>query len=381
MPDPPPVWYLQAGISDAAGNFSPRTQASAVLVMAAPLRADGSPGHPEQLLLTVQHAIRSQSDPKGGKYEGPFWTAYRAWPAGSHYLNKYSHPLELHPVLVPDANAVFTHATDLVFLKFTRGQNGHHAASLLKDEEIEEGMKKLTVLGYDSGEDLHQANEDEVIPAPHSGWTYHNYLINKDSGVLADGGSNPQPGASGGAVMSEDRVAGLYRGAFPGLGQHVFMPLPVIRKWCELRGYLLLNHPGRKKRIKLPFLPFVGLALLPLVIWAAFAFWPATYHFKGRVMTLPPGAAFRDAVPVAGARVTPVYERAEQPHLAVYTNERGEFDIRTREEKYSAGYTYLTVRKDGFVEPPAPRQEDTWHAVEDPGEGRKFFIKPAPPQP
>jgi hypothetical protein len=229
--------------------------------MAAPVRADGSQGHPEQLLLTVQHAIRSQANPTTGTYNGPYWTDYRAWPAGSHYFNKDSHTLEPHPVLVPDVAAPFSHATDLAFLRFPTGQTGHHAASLLRDEDCQKGTKGITVLGYDAGEELLYANEDEVIPGPHPGWQYLNYLEKKGAGTLAGGGTQPQPGASGGAVMREGRLAGLYRGAFPDIGQHVFMPLSRIRVWVSARKWELVDTPSAPRPWIVEVLAVIAIGL------------------------------------------------------------------------------------------------------------------------
>ncbi|MEZ0385439.1 MAG: hypothetical protein ACAI34_00125, partial [Verrucomicrobium sp.] len=170
------------------------------------------------------------------------------WPPGALFTLKRSYELEVHPILKPNEATAFSHASDLVFLKFKTAEPANSAACLFPGDRFEENTNGFEVLGYDAGRLLIASHEDEVIPSPHPGWRYINYLEGSGSGVLAGGGTEPIPGASGGAVFRKHVLVGLYRGGFPKLAQHVFMLLPDIRRWCLLRGYTLVSPAQPLKR-------------------------------------------------------------------------------------------------------------------------------------
>jgi hypothetical protein len=228
-----PVWYLQGGAMNAEGKFAPCSQASAVLVAT---RKKGE-NAARKLLLTVQHAMRSGSD----KRSGPYHPEFRTWPPGVGYDAAQGIPVTIFPELTPKAATTLAEPEDLAFLELPPDKTGSPAAILLEDSLCQPDLAELEIAGYISGENLIKNHANIVKAAIHPEWRFVSMLPASAVGILGPGKGQPAEGVSGGGIFHAERLVGLYRGAFIGTGQHLFLPVKRLREWCELHGYELVS--------------------------------------------------------------------------------------------------------------------------------------------
>ncbi|HKB98804.1 MAG TPA: hypothetical protein VKD23_08465 [Terriglobales bacterium] len=133
-----PVWYLQAGSADGAGNFQVHNQASAVLVAAQKKGENDA----RKFLLTVQHALRS-----GDLRAGCYHTIFHAWPPSVGYNPATAIPVSILAELTPDATSPLAEPEDLAFLLLPRGATGSPVASLLEDALCQPNLDELNIAG------------------------------------------------------------------------------------------------------------------------------------------------------------------------------------------------------------------------------------------
>ena len=220
------VWYLQAG-EEVDGHFFYHSQASGVLITMR--KKDES--EPLKLIVTVQHAIRSETNHGLGTYKGPFWTHYRGWPSNTKLTApEDAVPLTLYAPLNPDAGKVFDESKDFAFLQFAEPRGGWSSASPQLDQTWQDGQPDLTIVGYPGGDVIPRFLENRVSPTAHEEWGYRDLVGADQTGVLTDGKSAPLPGASGGGVFHDGFLIGIYRGALQ--SQHLFVPITRICEWC-----------------------------------------------------------------------------------------------------------------------------------------------------
>jgi|GEM_PF-2574933 len=240
MPDQHlPIWYLQAGHVDSAGEFVAESQGSAVLVTA---RKHGEP-RPRKMLLTAQHVLRSGTLPNGApdQRNGAYHKEIRAWAPGTGFNDETAWRVEVNQDLMPDAASPLAEPEDLLFLDLPPDATGALPCRLLEDTDCKTGLGSLNIVGFISGSYLIQTHSGIVKAAEHPGWMFSGEDGVKAISILSPGQGAPGPGASGGGVFHGNQYAGVYRGLFGGTGQHLLLPVTRLREWCAGLGYELVN--------------------------------------------------------------------------------------------------------------------------------------------
>jgi hypothetical protein len=222
MPSPP-VWFLNNGQSTG----------SAVLVWVRPIGG----GTAEQRLLTAQHVLRLND-----QLNGPYSQTLKVWPPDVGYNDATAIPVTVDTILSPDPSLPLQHPEDLAFLSLPSGATGSSPSGLLPFGECVAGLGGLDIFGYVSGDDLITVQKGVVRPAPYSAWTYDFLDATSGIGTLVPGQGAPAGGVSGGGVFLKDRCAGIYRGEFQNIGQHLFLPLTRVRDWLFAKGWELVDQ-------------------------------------------------------------------------------------------------------------------------------------------
>lgn len=236
-----PVWYLQAGRLDDEGNFECRAQGSAVLVNVLRKEEAG----PKQMLCTVQHVLRSDADPTLGKYAGPFWQEYWAWPEGVEFVASNAWRLRVNAPLTPPESRAFEHHEDVAFLDFEDLLPGNFlSADPARDVVFDQTLTEINIIGYDAGKALITFGDDLVRPMGHKSWDYGGFNSKLKTAKINPGEGDPLPGASGGGLFHGGLLVGIYRGKLKTTNQHLFATINDIREWCRKKRPGFALAPG-----------------------------------------------------------------------------------------------------------------------------------------
>ena len=370
------------------GVFECEAQASAVLV---PLREVTGQQKPHtKVLVTVQHVLRSKANKDDGTYEGPYWTEYRAWPAGVAFTERQGKRVILDRELTPSEDSPFTDIEDFAFLRFL-DVVGFPAVRSTVTDELDADTPDLTVVGYDAGADRIEFVEDKVLPVIHENLTFRHLKVGEQIGILS-GGHGAGSGASGGGVFLGGSLVGIYRGKFPsggGADEQLFMPVRWIieRRRIDIpslepaavqpvsgdKGSAFTKTPqiaenedmkrddgkrggiGPRHRVLIPAVA-IAVILLATAVWVtgtkrfhrsepdrpplpgngssetARQTADVWYSIRGKVVVEQDGGGDPATFPAAaGVKVTPVYKRKKLDDLTAETNSSGIFEIRTKD--------------------------------------------------
>lgn len=220
-----PVWFLRCA------GLPPGAEASAAFILVRNRESNSI----HSLLVAAQHSMRTE------KIQGGYYTEILAWPPGIGYNDQTAIKVTLFPKLSPPESNPWVEPEDLIFLEVPADQAGDEPCRVDLKCDFSAALFPLEIVGFDGGAALINAHRGIVKHASHPNWK----LVGRDGpraiGILGEGGIPPQWGASGGGVFLNGAYVGVYRGMYTKTGQHLFLPLDRVRRWCQMRNFDLIN--------------------------------------------------------------------------------------------------------------------------------------------
>ncbi|OAI56242.1 hypothetical protein AYO49_04660 [Verrucomicrobiaceae bacterium SCGC AG-212-N21] len=219
-----PVWFLKHDTGEG----------SAVLVWVH--KFGGTEAKP--YLLTAQHVARAFDGTQ--KTYGPYADGIKVWAPQLGYNPLAGIATTVDRVLSPPDDTPLAGPTDLAFLALDPNHAAGSAAPVLPIDQCKAGLGGLTISGYSGGSAQIGVHGNIVDATGFTLWTFNDFVEPSARGLLL-GTGNPKSGTSGGGVFHNGKYAGLYRGEFEKLGEHLFIPLISIQQYLSRKGHELVS--------------------------------------------------------------------------------------------------------------------------------------------